>query len=563
MILVSITEIISVGAIIPFLAVLTAPEKIYQHELMDSINNLLNITAADQLLLPLTIAFAFTILSVGAIRLLLLFVITRLSFATGADLSINAYRRTLYQDYEVHVSRNSSEIVNAIIVKTSKVTSSIVKPVLNLISTSIVIIAIVGAIFVINFAVALSVTIGFGLLYAFVIMRWRKKLSNNSQVIASHSTEMVKCLQEGLGGIRDVLIDGSQEFYTDLYRNADLPLRKAEASNQLITGSPRFIIEAIGMTVLAVIAFIMSLEPEGLISALPVLGALALGAQRLLPALQMAYSSYGQLKYTHSSFQDVLDLLSQPLPQSGLTPDIHNPVNPVSFESELEINDLSFRYSEDSPWVLKNNNLKLNKGSRTGFIGVTGSGKSTLLDVLMGLLLPSSGTLSIDGEVIAGRNRRAWQSKIAHVPQNIYLSDGTIEENIALGVPKDQIDHTRIKKVAKQAQILDFINSLQDDDQALVGEMGVRLSGGQRQRIGIARALYKQASVLIFDEATSALDNETEQAVMEAIEVLDKDLTILIIAHRVTTLKGCDQIVQINKNGGLSIGSYLDLVKHS
>jgi len=280
-----------------------------------------------------------------------------------------------------------------------------------------------------------------------------------------------------------------------------------------------------------------------MVSAIPVLGALALGAQRLLPALQQAYSAYSAIKGSKSSFEDVLNLLDQPLPEYVGQP----APEPIPFAKEIKLNNLDFRYTEDSPWVLKNINLSLKKGSRIGFIGVTGSGKSTLLDIIMGLLSPTNGGLSIDQQLIDNQNRRAWRAHIAHVPQNIYLSDGTIEENIAFGIAKELIDHQRVKKAAQQAQIAELIEQWKGGYQTFVGERGVRLSGGQRQRIGIARALYKQADVLIFDEATSALDNKTEQAVMSAIEGLDKKLTILIIAHRLTTLKGCDQIVEISK----------------
>jgi len=561
MFLVSITEVISVGAIIPFLAILTAPEVVYQHEFMQPINNILNITSSEQLLLPLTIAFILTVILVGIFRLLLLFVVTRLSFATGADLSNDIYRLTLYQDYSVHVSRNSSELINAIIVKTNTVIGGIIWPTLTLISSLIIILAILGTLFLIELEIALIVSLGFGLLYFGVIRYTKKQLRENSQIIAEQSTQMVKSLQEGLGGIRDVLIDGSQKFYCDLYRNADSPLRRASGNNQFISSSPRYIIEAIGMVLITGIAYKMSLQENGLVNALPTLGALALGAQRLLPALQQAYSSYSQLKGAHSSFQDVLKLLDQKLPQHAIRIEGYKSPIPMLFENEIELNNVSFRYKVGGNWVLKNNNLKLSKGSRTGFMGVTGSGKSTLLDVIMGLLSPTNGKLLVDGQLITSENRRDWQAHIAHVPQNIYLSDSTIEENIAFGIPKEKINHKQIERAAQQAQILSLIDSWKDGYQTFVGERGVRLSGGQRQRIGIARALYKKANVLIFDEATSALDNETERVVMDQIEGLGQDLTILIIAHRLTTLQGCDQIVQVNENGDLKISSYQELLK--
>ena len=370
---------------------------------------------------------------------------------------------------------------------------------------------------------------------------------------------MIKSLQEGLGGIRDVLIDGSQEFYSQLYRSADLPLRRASGNNAFIGGGPRFVLEAVGMTLIAVIAYIMSQKEGGIATAIPILGALALGAQRLLPALQQAYASFSSIRGVEVSLKDVLDLLEQPLPEY---------VNqslpaPISFEREIKLTNLSFRYIKETPLVLENINLSIVKGERIGFMGVTGSGKSTLLDIIMGLLPPTDGKLTIDEKPLNSQNRRAWQAHIAHVPQNIYLSDSTIEENIAFGIPIEKIDHQRVKKAAKQAQIADMIANLKDGYQTLVGERGVRLSGGQRQRINIARALYKKADVLIFDEATSALDSSTEQEVMKAIEGLGGQLTILIIAHRLTTLKGCDRIIQFDKDNLLHVRSYQDMVNAS
>ena len=550
----SLAEIISIGAVLPFLGILTAPEQVYQHPLMQPVIQILAVTEPKQLLLPLTILFIMAALLSAVIRLILLYAMTRLSYATGADLSINIYRRTLYQEYEVHVSRNSSEVINGIITKTGGVIGGVISPSLTLISSSILLVGIMGALFAINPMIALSASIGFGLLYWMIIRYTKTHLKENSKTIANQSTQMIKSLQEGLGGIRDVLIDGTQDFYCKLYRNADLPLRRAAGDNAFIGGSPRYAMEAIGMTLIAGLAYLMTQKADGILSVIPVLGALALGAQRLLPVLQQAYASYSTIKAVKSSFEDVLKLLDQPLPEYADQP----LPEPIPFAKEIKLNNLNFRYSEDTPWVLKNVNLSLKKASRIGFIGVTGSGKSTLLDIIMGLLPPSEGELIIDNQTINNQNRRAWMAHIAHVPQNIYLSDSTIEENIAFGIAKELIDHQRVKKAAQQAQIAELIEQWKDGYQTFVGERGIRLSGGQRQRIGIARALYKQANVLIFDEATSALDNETEQAVMDTIKDLGKEVMILIIAHRLTTLKGCDQIIKLEKNN-ITIKTYKEI----
>jgi ATP-binding cassette, subfamily B, bacterial PglK len=556
MIAASLSEMISIGAVLPFLGVLSAPEQLYQHPFMQPVIQILELTDPGQLVLPLTIFFIVAVLLTGVIRLTLLYVMTRLSFATGADLSINIYRRTLYQEYAVHLSRNSSEVINGVITKTNTVINGIITPTLTLVSSVILFVGIMGVLFIINTKVALSAFIGFGVLYWLVIKHTKNQLKDNSQIIANQSTQMIKTLQEGLGGVRDVLIDGTQELYCQFYRNADLPLRRASGNNQFISGSPRYIMEAIGMILIAGLAYVMIQQESSMTTTIPILGAFALGAQKLLPALQQAYSSYSTIKGSNASFKDVLNLLDQSLPEYA----DYTSSKPIAFKKEIKLINLDFRYTEESPWVLKKINLSLKKGTRIGFIGATGSGKSTLLDIVMGLLPATNGELSIDQQLVNNQNRRAWQAHIAHVPQNIYLSDGSIEENIAFGISKDKINFQRVKEVAKQAQIAELIDQWKDGYQTLVGERGVRLSGGQRQRIGIARALYKKADVLILDEATSALDNETERAVMETIENLGGDLTILIIAHRLTTLKGCDKIISLEANNTIKVLTYEEVM---
>ena len=310
------------------------------------------------------------------------------------------------------------------------------------------------------------------------------------------------------------------------------------------------------MMLIAALAYSLAQQVDGIAKAIPILGALALGAQRLLPVLQQAYGSWSQIVGGQASLQDTIDLLDQQLPDYADQP----AASPMPFRHEICLQQLGFRYSPQTPHVLTGLNLTIAKGSRVGFIGTTGSGKSTLLDIVMCLLPPSEGLLLIDGQAATHVNHRAWQAHIAHVPQSIFLADSTIEENIAFGVPKDQIDPRRVRQAAQQAQIAQSIESWPKQYETFVGERGIRLSGGQRQRIGIARALYKHADVIIFDEATSALDSETEQAVMQAIEGLSDDLTLLIIAHRLTTLKSCTQIVEVAGGRIRRSGSYQEIV---
>jgi ATP-binding cassette, subfamily B, bacterial PglK len=556
MLLASFAEIISIGALLPFLGVLTAPQSVFDHASTQVLIHALSLSAPEQLLLPLTIAFCVAALIAGVVRLILLWATTRLSCAVGADLSINIYRRTLYQPFTVHCARNSSEIINGISGKANGVIFSIVLPTLTLISSSLMLLTILIVLLALEPVIALSAFVGFGLIYLLIIRLTRKQQLLDSQRIACESSHVIKSIQEGLGGIRDVLIDGSQETYCQIYRNADLPLRRAQGNSLFISQSPRFGIEALGMMLIAVLAYVLAQQSDGIAKAIPVLGALALGAQRLLPVMQQAYAAWASIRGGQVSLLDTLDLLDQPLPGYADKTDSQA----LRFEQNISLKQLSFGYSSQIPYVLKKLNLSIPKGSRVGFIGTTGSGKSTLLDIVMGLLQPTDGVLEVDGQVITPANCRAWQAHIAHVPQVIFLADSSIEENIAFGIPKDQINHQRVRKAAKQAQIADVIETWPEKYQTFVGERGICLSGGQRQRIGIARALYKQADVIIFDEATSALDNETEQAVMQAIDTLSHDLTLLIIAHRLTTLKNCTQIVELAEGIIKRSGSYQNMV---
>lgn len=549
-------EVISLGAVLPFLGVLISPGPVFQWPSVARVAPAFGISSADELVLPLTLLFAGVALVAGGIRLLVLWASTRFSFAVGVDLSIDMYRRTLYQPYRVHVARNSSEVISGITNKTSTVVTGVLLPLLFLISSAIVLLAILLMSLAIDSTVAIWSAAGFGLCYALVTILSRSRLEQNSRLIATEQTALFKTLQEGLGGIRDVLLDGTQAIYCDAYHRADRTLRAAQGSNTFISASPRFAMEALGMVLMAFIAYGTVVRTGELGVALPTLGALALGAQRLIPAFQQAYASWSTIAGSSASLVDTLDLLDQPLPPEATLP----PPEPLVFVGSMTFADVRFRYGTELPWVLDHLTFDIQKGARVGFVGATGSGKSTAVDLLMGLLEPTDGQVLVDGQPLTGLRRRSWQRSVAHVPQTVYLADATIAENIAFGVRADAIDMARVQQAARQAQIADFIESADEGYDAVVGERGIRLSGGQRQRIGIARALYKQATVLVFDEATSALDTVTEQAVMDAIDGLGKELTILIIAHRLTTIRHCDPIIEIRDGRLAGAGSFDQLL---
>lgn len=344
------------------------------------------------------------------------------------------YRKTLYQPYLIHISRNSSEILDAIIRKSGDLISCINHSV-SIISAVMTAAFILGALIYVNYHVALIVFFGFGFLYYVVVYITRSKLHRNSVKVSSTSNQVIKAIQEGLGGIRDIIIDGNQKVYCKTFRLADLQLRKAQRVNNFIAGSPRYIVEGMGIILVLILAYFL-VDTVGFQKALPVLGAFTFGAQRLLPVMQQAYNSWISIKGNHHSLIDGLDMLQQPdyfLQESASSA-------PIVFQDSITLTNVSFRYPESENWILKNINLDIPKGARIGVVGKSGAGKSTLLDIIMGLLPPSEGALKVDDVLVDSRNIRSWQKNIAHVPQNIYLADATILENIAFGVPGDSVN---------------------------------------------------------------------------------------------------------------------------
>lgn len=540
----SLSEIVSIGAIFPFLGALLNPEKIFENRHAQFFIDWLGVGSSADLLLPLTISFVLVVTAAGVLRLLLIWSTTKLSFAMGADIGYAVYQNTLSQEYRAHLDRNSSEVIDAIQNKTNTVIYLVLLPALNLVSAFVLLILVLMALMLVNPLITIVTLIAFSSIYGIIIWSTKQRLVINGQKISVKSMEILKTLQEGLGSIRDILLDGNQAFYLKIFQKTDLQLRKAQASSTYIGTFPRNMMELFGIITLAIFAFSLSKSNAGIAGAIPLLGVAALGAQRLLPILQQAYTAWTNIKVGKDSLVGVLEMLMKP---SSIDGEASINIHPIEFHRQIELKDLSFRYTSAGPWILNRVNLQIQKGSRIGFMGKTGGGKSTLSDILMALLEPSGGALIVDGQMISKQNRAAWQKRIAHVPQTIYLIDGTIAENIAFGIPPEEIDYKRVYEVASKAQILSFVNELPEKFKTPVGERGAKLSGGQRQRIGIARALYKKADVFIFDEATSSLDGPTELAVMDAINQFDSELTILIIAHRLSTLKMCNETYQLDE----------------
>ena len=552
-----LAELLSLGAVLPFLAVLTNPVQLWQQPWIQWLVLRVGVNQPNQLVIPVTLAFALAAVLAAVIRLLNFWLNGRLAAAVGSDLSSEAYLRTLYQPYQVHVRRNSSTLISAM---TQQIDHTVLalNAALASITALLVSTGLLVGLLLIDWQVAVSTVGIFGIAYGFISIVSRRELLLNSKRITSANSRRLQSLQEGLGAIREVLLDGSQAIYLSLYRRSDRPQRLLESKNRFISIFPRFALEALGLVIIAFLGGILVLQRGGGAAVIPLLGTLALGAQRLLPALQQIYSGWANLNNWNSSLYSIVQMLEQPLHQ------LPSAVSPFVMKKVVKISGVHFSYSSGLPEVLQGLDLEIKRGERIGLIGATGSGKSTFVDVLMGLLPPSSGKLFVDGfDLYAPENANllaSWRASVAHVPQNIYLADTSIAQNIAFGVPKNKVDMSRVKEAADQAQISGYINSIDGGYESLVGERGIRLSGGQRQRIGIARALYRASSILVFDEATSALDNHTEEAVMSAIDGLGKDLTIVMIAHRLSTLRGCSRVIRLTQGRVLADGPQYKII---
>ncbi|MEJ7775862.1 MAG: ABC transporter ATP-binding protein [Sphingomicrobium sp.] len=553
MLLGAFVELLTIGAVIPFLALAADPSALDTIPRLGQAVAALGLDASDNLTRIAAISLAVLAVTSAAIRLTLTHLSQRLVFGLGHDVSTLIYKRLLRQPYSYYVQRNTSELI-AGIEKVDVVVSGVFLPLMHAVTSTVIASFIIALLFAVDPLVATTASFSMALIYVAVSLAWRGRLHEAGHTMATRRTGRVKLVQEGLGGIRDIVIDRSHHIFEAKFRELDREYRGAQATHAFIGAAPRFVVEGAGIILLAGLAYYMSLQPGGLIAAIPVLGALALGAQRLLPLLQVAYVGWSQFAGYRHIMGDVAGLITAPVSRTvAPTGEV------VPWRRDIVLGGLLFRYG-DGVAAVKNVDLLIRKGQKIGFVGRTGSGKSTLIDIIMGLLEPSEGEIRIDGDALTDANRANWQAQIAHVPQHIYLTDSSIASNIAFGCRDEQIDMGRVRRAARSARIDDFVDGLPDGYHTSVGERGIRLSGGQRQRIGIARALYKNANVLVFDEATSALDNETEASVMAAVAALGPDITVLMIAHRLTTVSGCDRIVRIDDGAIVADGPFEEVV---
>lgn len=535
----AVAELGTIGSVIPFLSILTDNVTLESYPWLDAGAQFGLGRAASA-----GIVFAALAILAGAIRLRMAWSIQNFSYLLGHEIMIEIERRLLFQPYSFHIEQHSSSLL-ASIEKVEVLIFDFILPTMQALVGSFLALFIIAGLIWIDPFTALIAAGASGALYAAVSAIARKRLAANSEATGRSFNERLKIAQESLGSIRDVLLDGTQGVHVALFRRVDLQLALARANTAFIATAPRFVIETAGLVMIAAVSLFIVRRVGGLDIALPLLGAIAYGAQRLLPLLQQMYNGWTTSAGYFSVISQIAELLRLPVDADS---ESARPLRPLPVKERISFESVSFTYPTRSRPALADISFDIPAGTAVAVVGETGSGKSTLADLLMGLLDPDEGQISVDGTALTRRNRRRWSASIAHVPQSIFLADTTIARNIALAVGEGEVDFERVVDSARKAQLHDFIELLPDGYDTVVGERGVRLSGGQRQRLGLARAIYKNTPVLLLDEATSALDEATEQAIFDSLEALRKEgRTMVIIAHRPSTISRCDRFVRIHE----------------
>lgn len=543
-ILMAFLETLGVISIMPFLAVLSSPNIIQNDQKFYYFYELLNAQSYTNFIIKLGLASMTLIILSAIFKVIHSYGTSRFVSLQRHYLSTRLLSIYLKQDYEFFIQKNSSELTKNILSQIDQLVDNIIQPIMIIISYGLVIFAMIVLIFMHNPYMAITAFILFLMVYVLIYLGVRKFLGRIGQEFHYANSERYKACNEVLGGIKDVKINHADQGYLKHFQEQSRIFARHLAANQTVGNIPLLLVEAMGYCAIIGLAIGLVLNNQNISTILPSLGLFGFAAYRMLPAAQNIYRAISNMRFSLDSANKILDDLYLP---TQLDPKQDH--RQLKFKHQIELRNVRYAYPSD-PYknVLENFSLVIPCKSSIGIIGKSGSGKSTLMDILLGLLEPQQGELLVDGIVINKTNVHSWQSLVGYIPQFIYLADDTIAQNIAFGVPRDNIDINAVIKAAKAAQIHEFIvNNLKDSYDTFVGERGVMLSGGQRQRIGIARALYRDPQVLFMDEATSALDTETEQAVNEAIRGLSGEKTMVIIAHRRSAVTKCSIIIKLGE----------------
>jgi len=560
LLLMGVFEVIGVSAVVPFIAVVVSPEIIFENNYLLQIYNYLDFKNPTDFILFLGIFLILTILISNLYQALMLWCITYFSQHQEHRLSVRLIDSYLSRPYSFFLLRNSSDLSQNILVEVGRVTSGVFMASLQGLSKIVIVIYLLALLIYVNPMIAFSSALFLGGIYTLIYKFFKKKLHTNGIRQTAAQFALFKAVNESMSGIKDVKLKGSEQEFVSRFSLPASNIAKIIAQKVLISSLPRYFLEVIAFGgIIAIIISLISLNGNTNSSIFPIISLYVMIGYRLMPAFQQIYSSFSELRSNLSAFHNLASEFSQ---SKVIKNELGNQ-DIMTFQDKVELNKLSFSYEGSKSQILNELDLTISHNSTVGIIGSTGSGKTTLIDIILGLLSPDSGKILLDGNEINIKNKYGWQKQIGYVPQSIYLIDDSILSNIAFAIPNDEVSLEKAEYAAKMANLDSFIKNLPDQYETLVGERGVRLSGGQRQRIGIARALYHNPNILVLDEATSSLDGITEEVIIEAINNLSHKKTIIMIAHRLSTVQGCDIIHLMDGGKIIESGTFDYLMSNS
>jgi ATP-binding cassette subfamily C protein len=560
-------EVVSVASIMPFLSVAADPASVHENVYLSWAFQTLGFDETNNFLIALGLASLGALVVSNTFIVLTTWALYRYAWGRNDNLSRRLLRSYLHRPYEYFLTHNSSELGKNILEEVKEVTNGMIIPGLKGASKGIVAVFIIGFLIFIDPVVASMVAIVLGVSYTVVYFAVKDRLDKYGKNRVKNNTKRYKIVSESFGGIKEVKLRGKEDIFISQYSDPSKWYSRYQARYRVIKKAPRYILEAVAFGGIILIAVYLIVVQNDLQKVIPILGLYAFAGYRLMPALQQAFKGIASAHFNLAA----LEMLRRGL-ESGTSSESGTTMgerkvgekgfsdDTLQLNNRLVLKDVCFSYPDAEEAAIKDLSLEIPAHTTVGFVGKTGSGKTTAVDLILGLLRPQEGLISVDGIPLQEGTIGQWQRDIGYVPQQIYLSDDTIARNIAFGVPQERIDLDAVKDAARRAHIANFVvDELPDQWNTVVGERGVKLSGGQRQRIGIARALYHNPSVLVFDEATSALDQATEAKVMEAIYELEGDHTMLMIAHRLSTVKRADNIVMLENGAKVGEGTYEEL----
>ncbi len=552
-----------VASIMPFLSVMADPTRIQEEAALRWLYQTFNFTSNYDFLVALGLGSFAVIVGVTLIQLLRVYVLSHFALMRMHSLSCKLLENYLRQPYAFFRDRHTGEMGTQILNETQQVVTQFFRPASNIIAAVFSVLVLVLLLFWVNPLMTLACFGVFTTIYGLTYYVSRLKLKRLGHLRMHSNKARFRIANEALGGIKDIMLVGAERAYLKRYETPSYDIAKSQVTANVVGEMPSYVLQgvALGGVIILCMFLITPVSMEdgsALAEMLPLLGVFAFAGLRMISELQRLYMGLTQAQFAGPAVKAIHDDLYA---LKGGRPLLEQPPLPLLLKRDMALEGISYRFESAEQAVLNDITVSIPAGSKVGVVGTTGAGKTTLADVLLGLNTPQSGTIKIDGELIDAANIRAWQRSIGYVPQDIFLVDASIAENIALGEMPDAIDHARVKEACRIASLAHFVeDELADGYATFVGERGVKLSGGQRQRVGIARALYHNASFFVFDEATSALDNETEKEVMTAINALPGDKTILMIAHRLNTVRMCDSIIVLDKGRIVGHGPWDELV---